>query len=290
MPGPYDMPDLSALFGGDTNQTAELAQALRARQLAGIGALSGNKGVMASAQGLEQGSEADLKMAFQRSQNAPHLALQQEDLRKEQEQRSALNHPAYAAGMQTFLRSMSPEMADSVQGAPPHVLQGVAALAEKKYASDQANEARKFQARMMLQQSNVGLSPEALRMAAGLYAQTGQLPNLGNRAVGAKAQIMENAAKSNPGTNIAANKATLHGDTTSFANLQKQSDSINAFERTALANLDQFLGTAKSVVDTGSPMFNMPARKLEEKVAGDPRLTQFNVARQVAVQEIGKVL
>jgi hypothetical protein len=185
---------------------------------------------------------------------------------------------------------MNPEMAASVQGAPAHVLQGVAALAEKKYAADQANQARMMQAKAMLQQSNVGLSPQALEMAAQLYAKTGQLPNLGNRAVGAKAQIMENAAANNPGTDIASNKAVLHGDTTSFAALQKQSDSVNAFERTALANLDQFLGTAKGIVDTGSPLFNMPARKFQETVAGDPKMTQFNVARQVAVQEIGKVL
>jgi hypothetical protein len=89
---------------------------------------------------------------------------------------------------------------------------------------------------------------------------------------------------------LAGNKAGYGADTASLKKLQGQADAIDAFEKTALQNLDQFLNTAHSVVDTGSPLFNAPARRFMQSVAGDPKMAQFNAARQVAVQEISKVL
>jgi hypothetical protein len=89
---------------------------------------------------------------------------------------------------------------------------------------------------------------------------------------------------------LAGNKAGYGADTNSLKKLQGQADAIDAFEKTALQNLDQFLTTAHSVVDTGSPLFNAPARRFMQSVAGDPKMAQFNAARQVAVQEISKVL
>lgn len=138
----------------------------------------------------------------------------------------------------------------------------------------------------------LGLSSDAIDQAAELYHRTGTLPPIAIGKAGApwKMRIVNRAAELHPDADLAGNKAGFHADQSSLAKLQTQADAVNAFERTAMANLDQFLTTAKGVVDTGSPLFNMPARKFAEKVAGDPELTKFNVARQVAVQEIGKVL
>lgn len=137
-----------------------------------------------------------------------------------------------------------------------------------------------------------GFSDVALDQAAEMYFRTGTMPALGLGKAGAqlKTKIANRAAELHPEANLAGNKAGYQANAASLRKLQTQSDAINAFERTALANLDQFLQSSKGIVDTGSPLFNAPARKFAERVAGDPRLTQFNVARQVAVQEIGKVL
>lgn len=132
------------------------------------------------------------------------------------------------------------------------------------------------------------LSGDALDMAATLYAQTGQLPSLGRSPAGRTA-IITRAAELFPGTNVAGNKATLHADQSSLAGLQKQVDTVNAFERTALANLDRFEQEAGKTVDFGSPIANRPGRWLASN-AGDPQVARFTVARQVAVNEIGKIL
>lgn len=140
--------------------------------------------------------------------------------------------------------------------------------------------------------SPAGLSQEAVDQAAHAFATTGTLPKLPMGKAGAliTAQIVNRAAELHPDANLAGAKASYSADTRSLGNLTKQSDAMNAFEGTALKNLDQFLTTAHGVVDTGSPLFNAPARAFMQKVAGDPKMAQFAAARNVAVQEISKVL
>jgi hypothetical protein len=136
------------------------------------------------------------------------------------------------------------------------------------------------------------LSPEAVDQNAHNFIQTGQLPSVGMGAAGAavRRQIINRAAEMNGGASIAGNKADYKANAGSLATLQKSADSIESFESTALKNLDAFLKTANSVVDTGSLLFNRPLRSLDLRLLGSAKQTQFNTARQVAVQEIGKVL
>lgn len=136
------------------------------------------------------------------------------------------------------------------------------------------------------------LSPEALDMNAQNFIQSGTLPSVGMGAAGAavRRQIINRAAEMNGGANIAVNKASYKADTGSLATLQKSADSIESFENTGLKNLDAFIKTASSVIDTGSPLFNKPLRTLDLRILGSDKQTRFNTARQVAVQEIGKVL
>jgi hypothetical protein len=138
-----------------------------------------------------------------------------------------------------------------------------------------------------------GLTPEARDMLAQQGLVSGQLPRLPGKAGAATSMQVANRMAELGGENtpdLAGNKAGYGADTNSLKKLQGQADAIDAFEKTALQNLDQFLNTAHTVVDTGSPLFNAPARRFMQSVAGDPKMAQFNAARQVAVQEISKVL
>ena len=134
------------------------------------------------------------------------------------------------------------------------------------------------------------LTPEAQKMAAQNYSQTGQLP-AGMRSPGATSSIL-NAAAANPGgaPNVAANKATYGADAGSLKKLQSNFDQVTAFENTAGKNLDQFLNVAKNVVDSGSPLINQPLRAVADKVAGSPNQAAFDAARVTALTEIAKVL
>jgi hypothetical protein len=136
------------------------------------------------------------------------------------------------------------------------------------------------------------LNPQALDQAAEMYARTATLPPVAQGRGGAliRAAIANRAAELRPETNLAGNKASYHADSASQTKLQGMVDNTDAFERTALANLDTFLGTARNVVDRGSPLWNAGARQFATRFAGDPKMASFNAARQTAVQEIGKVL
>jgi hypothetical protein len=143
------------------------------------------------------------------------------------------------------------------------------------------------------QGGQAGLTQQAKDMLAQQGLTSGQLPRLPGRAGAAMSMDVANRMAQMGGENtpdLAGNKAGYGADTNSLKKLQGQADAIDAFEKTALQNLDQFLNTAHSVVDTGSPLFNAPARRFMQSVAGDPKMAQFNAARQVAVQEISKVL
>lgn len=140
---------------------------------------------------------------------------------------------------------------------------------------------------------SAGLTPEARDMLARQAATTGVIPRLGSGMVAGAlgASIANRAAElQQPEGGLAGSAASYKANTTSLAALQKQADFVNSFERTGLANLELFLNQAHKVVDTGSPLFNAPARSFAQRVAGDPNMTGFITARQVAVQEIAKIL
>lgn len=222
-------------------------------------------------------------------QHAPQMEMAQENLRKAQEERTALATPeAGAAG-----RQLLSKFGFGVSEATPNAtVRALLPTAEKGYAAETSAQARRDVARMNMGGGGSMLDPAALDQAAEMYATTGQLPSMGMGAAGSalKRQIANRAAELRPEANLAGNKAGFHADQASLGKIQTQADALNAFERTALANLDQFLNTAKSVVDTTSPLFNMPARRFMQTVAGDPKMAQFSAARQVAVQEISRVL
>lgn len=146
------------------------------------------------------------------------------------------------------------------------------------------------EAKMRAAQGAEPLSAGALDEAAQAYLKTGVMPTLGMKDPGNRQKIMNRAAEMSNGTaDIAGNKAGYKADSGSLTGLQKQRDAVGAFEGTALKNMDMFVNAAGKIVDTGSPMMNIPARMVSGKMIGSPDQAAYEAARQVALTEIAKV-
>jgi hypothetical protein len=135
------------------------------------------------------------------------------------------------------------------------------------------------------------LNDQAKQMAAQYYQQTGQLP-AGMRSPAMSAGILNTAAGAPgaPPPNIAANKQAYAANTQSLNALQKNFDTVTAFENTAGKNLQTFLNQASKVIDSGSPWVNKPLRAIDASALGSEDQAAFNTARATALTEIAKVL
>lgn len=170
------------------------------------------------------------------------------------------------------------------------VMQFQAELA--RHNTQMTETARHNRAMESVQRAMIGgsLSPEARDMATQLYLQTGQLPNLGTRAIGAKTQIMERAPQLSPGANIAANKAELHANQGSLVKQTQLLDLTKSWEATGKANLGVLRNVAGQLVDSGSPLANKPLRWLYQNAGGDPTIAKFKAAHAAVVNEYAKIL
>lgn len=144
-------------------------------------------------------------------------------------------------------------------------------------------------------QSPVELTPDALDAEARYFRKTHQFSPFGMSAQGGVRQrIMNRAAEMEKleggAGDYAANQASYKADAASLSKLQSNRDAVVAFEGTALKNLDQFLGTARRVVDSGSPWINTPLRAVSQRGLGSADVAAFEAARRVAVNEIAKVI
>jgi hypothetical protein len=141
-------------------------------------------------------------------------------------------------------------------------------------------------------QAGGGLNQNAIDQAAERYATTGVLPPTARGAAGLAQNrvIMNRASELYPQGSIAQNSAIYSANKSSLTNIQKNFDNVSAFENTAGKNLDQFISTAKNIVDSGSPLINTPVRAVSDKIAGSANMAAFNAARTTALTEIAKVL
>lgn len=139
--------------------------------------------------------------------------------------------------------------------------------------------------------TGVILDQDAVDQNARRYLETGQLPSLGMGSAGAEArqQILNRAAQLGKDDSIAANSASTRADSSSLSAMTKSRDAVNAFEKTANANLDVFTKQAKSIIDSGSPWINQPLRSINRNLLGGKDVAAFDAARQVALTEIAKV-
>lgn len=138
------------------------------------------------------------------------------------------------------------------------------------------------------------LTDDDIKRAGQEYALTGKMPSLGMGSASARAKIQhakEDYARENglSPTDIATAQAAFSGDSQSLKKLQSNRDQIVSFENTASKNLDQFLGLAAKIPDTGVPWLNTPIRNLSANIVGSESMAAINAARNVANNEIAKV-
>ena len=135
-----------------------------------------------------------------------------------------------------------------------------------------------------------GMSPEAFDQAAEKYYQTGTMPQMGRGAQGMALQraIMNRTGELHAGESLAANSGAFKANQKSLSEIQPKLDQVNAFENTALKNLDLFNGIAQKAIDSGLPILNAPLRGAASMLGGQDQAA-FNAARQIAVNEIAKV-
>lgn len=130
----------------------------------------------------------------------------------------------------------------------------------------------------------------ALDQAAERYSKDGTLPSGFARSPGTTSAIIKRSAELHPDQDLASNKATFSADTASLKQVQKQFDSMNAFEGTALKNLQLYADTAKKIPDLGAKFANVPLRMITGGMIGTDNMAALNAARQTASSEVAKVL
>ena len=137
-----------------------------------------------------------------------------------------------------------------------------------------------------------GLSDTAKDQAAEKYWTTGQLPPAA-RGVAGLAQnraIMNRAAELHPEGSLAANSAEYKANSSALSKVQTNFDQVNAFENTAIKNLDQVLQAGAKVPDLGVRFANVPVRQISSQLIGTPEMAQFKTALLTAQTEAAKVL
>lgn len=139
----------------------------------------------------------------------------------------------------------------------------------------------------------VELSGDALDLAAKNYVQTGgNLPamGVGKSAATAKMKIIDRAAELFKGGDLATQRALYDANKSALAAVQKSADAVNAFEQTAVKNLDLFLDKVKNVPDTKIPLLNAPLRKADGSLFGSSEIREMEAARRAAISEVAKVV
>jgi hypothetical protein len=172
-------------------------------------------------------------------------------------------------------------------------------LAQAKAEKDRAFEekVREFNERMALERTTAAaFTPDAIEMAAQLYARTGQMPpmGMGKSGVEVRGRILNRAADiykaagTEPG-DLAGKMAFYKATQAELTRLQGQRGVVMAFAGTADRNLELALELSKKVDRTGTPVYNRWLLAGRRAVAGDVDVVKFDAAVRVAINEFAKV-
>jgi len=138
--------------------------------------------------------------------------------------------------------------------------------------------------------NSVDPSDPAIEMAARQYAITGDMPALGMGNGGMRKAILTRAAQIvqenhwSP-AQIVANRADYKSSTSALTNDQKQYDTIQGAENTAINNGQRFIDlSANAPGNTASSWYNESRNYLGQKF-GDSRVSDMNAAYQTFITE-----
>lgn len=133
------------------------------------------------------------------------------------------------------------------------------------------------------------LTPAAIEIAAKNYLASGVMPPLGIGDKSARQQILNRAGELDPTANVAANRAGYGADTGSLKALQKQTDAVSAFEKTAERNGAMLEDALKELPESGVKALNTPLRGLANQF-GSEKVAAFNTIRQSVQNEYGRII
>jgi len=130
----------------------------------------------------------------------------------------------------------------------------------------------------------------ALDQQAELYSQTHEMPPGISRSPGTTAAIIKRAAELHPDQNLAANQADFKAGQEALKKLQVTFNQVNAFENTALKNLDQVAKAGEKIPELKGRLANIAVRSINAKMIGTPEMARFRTALLTAQTEAAKVL
>lgn len=140
-----------------------------------------------------------------------------------------------------------------------------------------------------------GLTEDDLKAEGEMAARTGTSPSMGMGNMGVRNKIMHYKQQYARDHNLSPAdlinmQVEYNGGKTSYTNLLKAYDMVSSYESTAQGNLGRALSTATKIVDTGSPVFNLPLREAAKRLTGSPQQAAFNTALLTARNEIARIL
>ena len=144
------------------------------------------------------------------------------------------------------------------------------------------------------------LKPEATQTAAFQHLLSGNLPSNFPRSVrgrmspeardivNASADLQQEYGLSPQ--DVALLRANNKALAPALSQLQKQSQSVESFQRTLVTNLDEAKKIDSEISKTGSPWLNKPLISILNSGVGDPKIARLNVRVQAIRSEVGKIM
>jgi hypothetical protein len=168
---------------------------------------------------------------------------------------------------------------------------------EQIEAKDQGQRTRLEIAVTNAAQNNAPPQPATTEYWADIISRGGQisyglLRNMGKKQIAdIMAEVPKLAAQRGQSVgDVLATQADLAAAKTALVRMETQYSQTASFEKTARANLDRAIESAKKIADKHSPLINKPWRAVEKDIMGKPEYAAFHTARVVAFTEVAKVL
>lgn len=179
-------------------------------------------------------------------------------------------------------------------------LAGPDKIAAMKHVEENPGEsADQFDAWLQKRKQNLSaspMSPEATKLAAEMYVNTGQLPYLGfgDKGAAAREAILEEAAKITEGKGgagaVMSTRSTLTADRTSLTQITKVLDSTAAFENTAKRNIDIVLQQMPAGQATNWGPWLDRWVQTGAKEIGDPNVPAYYTSIVTVLDEYAKII
>lgn len=238
------------------------------------------------------GQKAIVDQAMKQQQTATSAAQAGEATARAGEAQESTQKTAYELGLEKQVGGLTGPIADAQYRSLVAKQQMGQSLTQQEQAQKVAYEKQKT----LVPQFNINmasqLSGPALDQMATQFAQTGTLPAVGFGAAGTamRTKIANRAADLFPDQSLALAKAAFGSNEGALKHLQTQFSTVDAFENTAIKNLDQLTEAGKAIPDLGTRFANTPVRAINEKVLGTPEMARFRAALATAQNETAKVL